>query len=135
MLKKIRTLSIDALALTLGLTLFPVLLLAQEVVDPKPDITQVGIAAITALTPVLSGLVLWVLKAAWSKIPASMVLIAAPIVGIAVNFATAYIASHPPTSLLLAAALGALSVYLREFASTIQTKGWVGEVSATKFML
>lgn len=135
MLKKIRTLSIDALALTLGLTLFPVLLLAQEVVDPKPDITQVGIAAITALTPVLSGLVLWVLKAAWSKIPASMVLIAAPIVGIAVNFATAYIASHPPTSLLLAAALGALSVYLREFVSTIQTKGWVGEVSATKFML
>jgi membrane-associated phospholipid phosphatase len=118
---------------TLMLVLFfASVVVAQVAPEPAPDIKAVGVAAITGLTPVLSVLVLWALKVAWSKIPASIVLFAAPVVGMLINYATSYLTGHVPTDPLAAAALGALAVYLREFGSTLAAKGFAGAITPTK---
>jgi hypothetical protein len=96
---------------------------------------DIGLQAITALTPVLTFVIVWLLKMAWSKIPASIVLFAAPVVGILVNFALSYLAGHQPSSLLLAALLGVLATSLREWLTTFQSKGLTGAVSQTNRML
>lgn len=123
------------LSVVLGLLLTPVILLAQTA-DPlaPPDLKAVGANAIAALTPVLGVVVLWALKVAWSKVPASIVLFAAPVVGILLNYGLSYLAGHAPGDPLAAAALGMLAVYLREFGSTLATKGFAGGVSITKAM-
>ena len=96
---------------------------------------DLGVQAIVALTPVLTFVIVWLLKMAWSKIPASIVLFAAPVVGILVNFALSYLAGHQPSSLLLAALLGVLATSLREWLTTFQAKGLTGSVSETPRML
>jgi hypothetical protein len=96
---------------------------------------DIGVQAIVALTPVLTFLIVWLLKMAWSKIPASIVLFAAPAVGVLVNFVLSYISGHPPSSLLLAALLGVLATSLREWLTTFQSKGLTGSVSETPRML
>ena len=96
---------------------------------------DIGLQAITALTPVLTFVIVWLLKMAWSKIPASIVLFAAPVVGILVNFGLSYISGHQPSSLLLAALLGVLATSLREWLTTFQQKGLTGAVSQTNRML
>jgi hypothetical protein len=123
---------IEFLTFVLALLFAPVWLLAQ---DAAPDFKQVGVNAIAALTPVLAVVVLWGLKLAWSKIPASIVLFAAPVVGIGINYAIAWITGHPASDPIVAAALGAVATYLREFASTLASKGLIGSVSVTKGML
>ena len=122
-----------AISVMLGLLLVPALLLAQGV-DPlaPPDFKSLGAQAILALTPVLGVVILWGLKVAWSKIPASIVLFAAPVLGIVVNYGIAYLTGHVPADPVAAAALGALAVYLREFASTLATKGITGAITPTK---
>jgi hypothetical protein len=119
---------------TLMLVLFfASVVVAQVAPEPAPDLKAVGVAAINALIAPLSVLVLWGLKLAWSKIPASVVLFAAPIVGMAINYATSYLTGHVPTDPLAAAGLGALAVYLREFGSTLAAKGFAGAITPTKF--
>jgi len=129
-----RKLSPFALSVLLGMLLAPVILYAQGA-DPlaPPDFRAVGVNAIAALTPVLGVVVLWGLKLAWSKIPASILVFAAPVLGIVVNYVVSYLAGHVPSDPLAAAALGALAVYLREFATTIQTKGLSGPITPTRF--
>jgi len=125
---------IESLTFLLALLFAPLYLFAQEVLTP-PNPVEVGTNAIVALTPVLSVVVLWVLKLAWSKVPASIVLFAAPVVGMLIEFGLSYVGGHPSANPLVAAALGALSVYLREFASTVASKGFTGPVTVTKGML
>jgi hypothetical protein len=119
----------------LALLCAPVILLAQEEPVAAPNFVEVGVNAIAALTPVLSVAVLWVLKLAWSKVPASLVLFAAPVVGMLIEFGLSYLAGHPPTNVLVGALAGSLGVYLREFASTLVSKGFGGSVTITKAML
>jgi hypothetical protein len=108
--------------------------MAQAAGD-KPDLAAVGVAAIAALTPVLSGLVLWYAKILWSKVPASIVLLAAPLMGVAVNYLLSWLSGHSGDfSPLAAAALGMLATWLREFISTVASKGLNGSVSVTKAM-
>lgn len=113
----------------------PVYLWAQETDPSTPDLTKIVVSAIAALTPVLSVAVLWALKLAWSKIPASLILFLAPLLGMAINFGTGWVEGHPVASPIAAAALGALAVYLREFASTVLSKGFLGPVTVTKGMV
>lgn len=96
------------------------------------DWKDIGVQAINALTPVLVLVLVWAAKLGWSKIPASVVLFAAPVIGIAVNFALNYISGHPAADPVVAAALGALAVFLREVGSTLVTKGVSGSVTPTK---
>lgn len=121
-------------SIVMGLLLVPALLLAQGA-DPltPPDFKAVGANAIAALTPVLGVVVLWGLKVAWSKVPASIVLFAAPVVGMLLNYGLSYLAGHPAGDPLAAAALGMLAVYLREFGSTLASKGLAGPITPTKF--
>jgi hypothetical protein len=98
------------------------------------DWSSVGVQAITAITPVATLVLLWAVKLAWEKIPASIVLFAAPVVGLLLNFGISYISGHPASDPVLAAALGALAVFLRELATTLGTKGMTGSVSVTKGM-
>jgi hypothetical protein len=99
------------------------------------DWTLVGVNAITALTSVVVMVGVWALKLAWDKIPASVVLFVTPVLGIAVNFGLSYLASHPPQSVLVAAAAGLFATVLREWWSTLATKGLSGPVSVTKLSL
>ena len=96
------------------------------------DWTSVGVQAITALTSVAVMVGVWALKSAWEKIPASFVLFATPVLGMAVNFGLNYLTSHPPQNLLVGALAGLFAVVLREFTSTLVTKGLAGPVSTTK---
>lgn len=98
------------------------------------DWNDVAVQFVVAVTPVLTMVALWGLKLAWSKIPASIVLFAAPVAGIVLNFALNYLLGHPPASPVVAALLGALAVVIREFISTLSTKGLSGSVSVTKGM-
>lgn len=99
------------------------------------DWEKVGVDAIVALTPVATFVLVWLLKLAWSKVPASIVLFAAPVVGVLVNFGLSYLVGHPPSSLLVAALLGIVATSLREWLSTFQEKGLAGPISQTKGML
>lgn len=110
--------------------LSPVALFAQT--DPLPDVKKAGLDAITALTPIVGLFVLWALKLAWSKVPASIILIAGPMLGIALNYGLAYMTNHPAGDPVLAAFLGAVATWLREFGSTVVSKGMAGPVSTTK---
>jgi hypothetical protein len=95
------------------------------------DWNQVGAALIVAVTPVVSMVLVWVLKLAWAKIPASIVLFAAPVAGIVANFAINYIAGQVPSSIIVAAALGLIATTLREWITTLTTKGLNGPVTPT----
>lgn len=96
---------------------------------------NVAVQAITALTPVLVLVLVWALKLAWSKIPATAIFFVAPLIGLAVNFALSWIAGHQAEfSPLVAAVLGSLATVLREFITTVQTKGINGPVSETRIM-
>lgn len=121
------------LSVVLGLLLAPVILLAQTDPLAPPDLKAVGANAIAALTPVLGVVVLWGLKVAWSKVPASIVLFAAPVVGMLLNYGLSYLSGHVPVDPLAAAALGMLSTYLREWGSTLASKGLSGPITPTKF--
>lgn len=111
-------------------------LLAQVVPVPPPDMSALAVAAIVALTPVLSVLVLWGLKIVWAKIPASWMFVASPVVGLLINFALNWIAGNAANfSPVVASILGALAVYLREFLSTLATKGLLSPVTKTPNML
>lgn len=99
------------------------------------DWKDVGVQAITAITPVATLVLLWLAKLGWEKIPASAVLFAAPVAGLAINFALNYLTGHPASDPVVAAGLGALAVFLRELGSTLATKGVSGSVSVTKGML
>ncbi len=96
------------------------------------DWKDVGVQAITAITPVATLVLLWLVKIGWEKIPASVVIFAAPVVGIAINFGLNYITGHPSADPVIAAALGALAVFLRELGSTLASKGLGGPVTPTK---
>lgn len=99
------------------------------------DWSAVAVQAVTALTPVLVLVLLWGAKLVWSKVPASLVLIAAPILGMLINFGAGWLTGHQGDfSPLVAAILGALATFLRELGTTIQTKGMNGPVSVTKIM-
>lgn len=99
------------------------------------DWTNVAVTAIAALTPVLTMVAVWALKAAYSKIPAAWIFIVSPIIGIGINFAISWLSSQVPSSAVVAAVLGLLAVVLREFLSTLQAKGVTGQVTPTKGML
>lgn len=96
------------------------------------DWTQIGANAIIAVTPVVSLALVWLLKSVWSKIPASIVLFAAPVAGIVVNFVINYITGMVPSSLLVAAVLGLLATTLREWITTLNSKGLDGPTTPTK---
>lgn len=97
------------------------------------DWKDVGVQAITAITPVATLVFLWLVKLGWSKIPASIVLFAAPVVGMLANFALNYVSGHPSGDPLIAALLGTAAVFLRELVSTLAAKGVSGSITPTKF--
>ena len=115
--------------LSLSLLLVPQLLFAQ---DAPPDLKQVAVDSINALITPLTVVVLWALKTLWGKIPASLVLFLAPVVGMALNFALAKLASNPPADPVIAALLGAVGTYGREFLDTVINKGFAGSITTTK---
>lgn len=97
------------------------------------DWTNVGVQLIVAVTPVATLVILWLLKMAWAKIPASFVLFLTPVVGIVVNFGLSWYSGHEGSfSPLVAAALGMLATVLREWITTLQTKGISGVTTPTK---
>lgn len=99
------------------------------------DWSSVALQVITALTPVVTLVAVWGLKLAWSKIPAAWIFIAAPLAGMVVNYALTWISGHSGDySAMIAAALGLLAVVLREFLTTLASKGLIGSVSVTKSM-
>ena len=99
------------------------------------DWTQVAVDLVLAVTPVVTFVLLWALKNAWAKVPASVVLFLSPVLGIAVNFALNWYSGHPLSSPIGAAVAGLLAVVLREFISSLSTKGISGSVTVTKGML
>lgn len=99
------------------------------------DWTSVGVDAITALTSVVVMVGVWALKLAWSKVPASVVLFATPVLGIVVNFGLSYLASHQPQSVIVAALAGLFATVIREWWSTLATKGLSGGVTPSKGLL
>jgi hypothetical protein len=111
--------------------LAPVALFAQDA-NPMPDLKSAGAAAILALTPIATGFVIWGFKSVWAKVPASVILFAAPVLGIGVNYGIAYLSGHVPSDPVLAAAFGTGATYLREIASTLATKGFSGAITPTK---
>lgn len=105
------------------------LALAQE---PAPDYKILVAQAITALVPIFTVAVLWVAKLAWSKIPAAIVVFAAPVVGILGNFLLAWLTGQQASDPVVAALLGMAGTYLREILSTISTKGLTGGITITR---
>jgi hypothetical protein len=100
------------------------------------DWMEVGLTALTALTPVITMILVWGFKLIWNKIPASIVLVATPIFGALVNFGLLWIQGHAGSfHPLVGAALGVLAIALREVITSLQTKGLTGSVSQTNRML
>jgi hypothetical protein len=99
------------------------------------DWNVVGMDAITALTSVAVMVGVWALKLAWGKIPASFLLFATPILGIAINYGLGYLTAHPPANVLVAALAGLFATVIREWWSTLATKGLNGPASVTKASL
>jgi hypothetical protein len=122
-------------ALTALLVLATVSGIAQEAALAPPDYKKLAVDLITVVTPVLTVLVLWGFKLVWSKLPASIVVFAAPALGIALNFLLSYVTGQNHSDPIVAALLGSAGVYLREILSTLQSKGLAGPVTATKGML
>jgi hypothetical protein len=104
--------------------------LAQEVAPP--DYKKLIAEAITVLVPVFTMAVLWATKLAWSKVPAAVVVFAAPVVGILGNFLLAWITGNQTSDPVVAALLGMAGTYLREILSTISAKGLSGGVTITR---
>jgi uncharacterized membrane protein AbrB (regulator of aidB expression) len=100
------------------------------------DWNNVAILAINALTPVVSFAGVWLLKLLWNKIPAAWMFVAAPLAGVLFNYAVSYL-SGPNVNFtpIVAAIAGLGAIVLREFLTTIQTKGLSGSVSQSKSML
>lgn len=96
------------------------------------DWSSVGVQTISALTPIVVMVALWAVKLGWAKVPASLVVFAAPVLGMLANFGLNYLAGHQAADPAVAAALGALAVFLRELISTLATKGVTGPISTTK---
>jgi len=103
--------------------------------EPLPDTVTTLATAITVLTPVLTGFALWGLKWVWNRVPAAAVLALAPFIGIAVDLGFNWVAGHPPANPVMGALLGALATYLREFVTTLDTKGITGRVTKTEGMI
>lgn len=122
------------LAVAVLVTLAPVAVFAQ-VENPPPDYRRLIVDLISAVTPVLTVVVVWAFKLAWAKLPASVVVFAAPVLGIVLNYLVAWIAGQSPSDPIVAALLGTAGVYLRELLSTLSTKGLTGSVTVTKSML
>jgi len=77
----------------------------------------------------------WGLKFLWSKIPASLIFVIAPLFGLILNFALSWISGHQGDfSPVLAALLGWLATVIRELITTLQVKGIGGSVTVTKGM-
>lgn len=100
--------------------------------DAPPDFKKLAAEAITALVPIFTVAVLWVVKLAWSKIPAAVVVFAAPVVGILGNFLLSWVTGQQASDPVVAALLGAAGTYLREVLSTLATKGLGGGITVTK---
>lgn len=114
----------------LAFVLAAVTVYAQEL--EKPDLAASVQAGIVALTPIATMLLVWGLKAAWSKMPASVVFIATPVLGGVVNYGLLWLDGNAAAfSPIVGALLGWLAVSLREFLSTLTTKGLKGAVSVT----
>ena len=100
------------------------------------DWNAVAVMAITALTPVVSFVAVWLLKLAWAKIPATWMFVAAPLAGLVLNYAMSYLAGpNVQFTPLIAALAGLGAIVVREFLTTIQSKGLMGPVSSTNRML
>lgn len=124
---RVRTL----LSFLITLLFVPLYLFAQTG-DPMPDLKGAGAQAILALIPITTLFVVWGLKLAVSKIPASAVIFAVPIIGVVLNYALAWLIAHPPADPILAAVFAALATYAREAITTVNTKGINGPISVTK---
>ena len=99
------------------------------------DWNSVAVQAVTALTPVVTLVAVWLLKLAWSKLPAAWIFVVTPIFGTMANFALSWLAGHAGDySALVGAVLGLFAVVLREFITTLQAKGVSGAVTETKIM-
>lgn len=122
------------LAVAVLVTLAPVAVFAQ-VENPPPDYRRLIVDLISAVTPVLTVVVVWAFKLAWAKLPASVVVFAAPVLGIVLNYLAAWIVGQTPSDPIVAALLGAAGVYLRELLTTLGSKGLSGSVTVTKSML
>lgn len=119
------------------LVAIPTVALAQVVSTPEAglpaiDWTKMAVDSIAGLTSVLVFLVVWGFKAAWQKIPASVVLFATPVAGVVLNYALNYLAGHTLPNPVLAALAGVGAVALREILTTFVTKGISGTVTPTK---
>lgn len=100
------------------------------------DWNNVAVMAITALTPVLSFVAVWALKLAWSKIPAAWVFVATPLAGVLFNYLLTYLAGpNVQFTPILGALAGLGAIVIREFLTTVQSKGLSGPVSSTTRML
>lgn len=99
------------------------------------DWNSVAVQLITAVTPVVTLVVVWALKNVWAKIPASFMFVVTPLAGILLNYVLSWIAGHSADfSVILGAVLGLLAVVIREFLSTLASKGLFGSVTATPKM-
>lgn len=98
------------------------------------DWMNVAVLAVGALTSVVSMVAVWGLKLVWSKIPAAWLFVASPIAGIVLNYLLSYLGNVIPANPLVGALLGLAAVVIREFLSTLQSKGLNGPVSQTKGM-
>jgi hypothetical protein len=105
---------------------------APEAAVPSIDWTKMAVDAIAGLTSVLVFLGVWAFKAAWTKIPASVVLFATPIAGVVFNYALNYLTGHTLPNPILAALAGVAAISLREILTTLVTKGVSGVVTPTK---
>ena len=112
--------------------LFAPLYLFAQTGDPMPDVKAVGAQAILALIPVTTLFVVWGGKLLFSKIPASVVIFAVPVVGMGLNYAIAWLIGHPPADPILAAVFAAVATWARELVTTVAVKGATGPVSVTK---
>lgn len=99
------------------------------------DWMNVGVLFVGAVTSVVTMVVVWALKLAWSRIPASWLFIVTPIVGIGLNYLLSLMSAIIPANPLVGALLGLAAIIIREFLSTMQSKGFTGPVSQTKAML
>jgi len=115
----------------LALMFAPLYLFAQTG-DPMPDLKGAGAQAILALIPVTTLFVVWGFKSLLNKIPAAFVIFAVPVIGMALNYAIAYLVGHPPADPLMAAVFATLATYAREAVSTVSTKGLSGPITVTK---
>jgi len=123
----------------LAAIIVPVAVFAQDAAPAVTDAVDwkaVAQGALMGLTGTITFLFLWALKFVRSKIPATVLLYASPVIGLAANFGIEWFAGHQAgLPWYLAMLGGALAPALREFISTPMSKGLTGTVSATKGML